>query len=111
MKRYDAIGVIEAQYYPIAVSLLDQALKTSNITFLASENYLGGKLVTLIIGGSIADVSAAIETVKETEKSASLKKALVITNPHPEIMKFIIKKPKQIIKKQAAKKKQPEGDK
>ncbi|MDQ0156866.1 BMC domain-containing protein [Robertmurraya andreesenii] len=93
MKKYEALGVVETQYFTIAMELLDQMCKSSDVEFLASENYLGGRLVTLIIGGSVSDVTVAVDVAKqvaETKANQPLKMALVINNPHAEIMKYII---------------------
>jgi microcompartment protein CcmL/EutN len=93
MKKYEALGVVETQYFTIAMELLDQMLKSADVEFLASEKYLGGRLVTLIVGGSISDVTMAVEAAKmkaEGKEHTPLKMALVITNPHPEIMKYIV---------------------
>lgn len=93
MKKYEALGVVETQYFTIAMELLDQMCKSADVEFLASENYLGGRLVTLIIGGSVSDVTVAVDVAKqvaETKANQPLKMALVINNPHAEIMKYII---------------------
>lgn len=93
MKKYEALGVVETQYFTIAMELLDVICKSSDVEFLASENYLGGRLVTMVFGGSVSDITVAMETAKQaaSEKiNNPLKMALVITNPHPEILKFII---------------------
>jgi len=93
MKKYEALGIIETQYFAVATELLDSVCKASNVEFLTSENYLGGRLVTIIVGGSISDVTVAIETaqLKASEMMNNpLKMAIVITNPHKEIMKYII---------------------
>ncbi|WP_017754436.1 BMC domain-containing protein [Calidifontibacillus oryziterrae] len=93
MKKYEAIGVIEAQYFATAMELLDEICKASNVEFVTSENYLGGRLVTLIVGGSIPDATTAIRLAKqicENKPKNPLKMALVITNPHSEILKFIV---------------------
>ncbi|MEI3607203.1 BMC domain-containing protein [Pseudogracilibacillus sp. SE30717A] len=100
MKKYEAIGVIETQYFPVATEILDHVCKAANIEFLSSEKYLGGRLVSLIIGGSIADVSEAVrvaEQVGESKQGSPLKKAIVITNPHEEILRYIIS-PKEKVK-------------
>jgi ethanolamine utilization protein EutM len=93
MKKYEAIGVVEAQYFTTAMELLDQMCKSADIEFLTSEKYLGGRLVTLIIGGSVSDVTVAVSVAEQTAKAMEknpLKSALVITNPHAEIMKYIV---------------------
>lgn len=93
MNRYEAIGVIETQYFTIASEILDAVCKGANVEFLSSENYLGGRLVSLIIGGSVSDIKAAIEIARqvcEGKPGNPLKMALAIMNPHEEIMKFIV---------------------
>ena len=89
----EAIGAIEVKGFVNAVEALDNMLKTSSITYLNSEKTLGGKLVTMIICGKVADVKQALESVKEDKIiSPFLKSAIIITNPHSEILKFIISK-------------------
>lgn len=100
MKQYEAIGVVEAQYFAVAMELLDEMCKSANVEFLASENYLGGRLVSLIIGGGFSDVTAAIEVVKQVcqqKESNPLKMALVISKPHSEIMKYILPTTKDVL--------------
>ncbi|TCJ03963.1 BMC domain-containing protein [Cytobacillus praedii] len=93
MTNYEALGVIETQYFTVAMELLDQMCKTSDVELLASENYLGGRLVTLIVGGSFSDVDVAVQAAKQAAEHKAnnpLKMALVISNPHSEIMKYIV---------------------
>lgn len=89
---YDAIGVVEVSFYANAVYLLDVMEKAAQIEFLISEKLLGGRLVTLIIGGTTSGVGAAVEAVRSAGKAMiknPVKVAIVISNPHPEIMKFV----------------------
>lgn len=65
MKKYEAIGVVETQYFTYAMELLDKMCKTSNVEFLTSEKELGGRLVSVIVGGKVSDVTAAVQTAKE----------------------------------------------
>lgn len=93
MKSYEAIGVVEAQHFATALELVDEMCKTSHVQLLGAEKYLGGRLVTLIVGGSIASVTAAVEAAREVcakKLRNPLKMSLVIPKPHAEIMKFII---------------------
>lgn len=93
MKNYEALGVVETQYFTVAMELLDQMCKSSDVELLASENYLGGRLVTLIVGGSFSDVDVAVQAAQraaENKVNNPLKMALVISNPHSEIMKYIV---------------------
>lgn len=86
-----SIGVVEIFSFTVAVELLDEMLKTSNVTLLNSERVLGGALVTLIIEGETSDVAVAIEKVREdSERQSFVKNAVIINNPHDEILKFII---------------------
>lgn len=124
MKRYEAIGVIETQYFTVAMEILDHVCKTANIEFLSSEKYLGGRLVSLVVGGSISDVTEAISAARlvgESKQNSPLKKALIITNPHEEILRYIIspktevlktaqKKTKKRVTKKAKADKKPEED-
>ncbi|SER41596.1 Carboxysome shell and ethanolamine utilization microcompartment protein CcmL/EutN [Gracilibacillus ureilyticus] len=106
MKKYEAIGVIETKYFAVGMEMLDQVSKTAAVEFLSSQNQLGGKLVSIMIGGSISDVTLAIETAKqvnERKTDSPLKNAVVITNPHEEILRFVVPQPKQVAKKRPAK--------
>lgn len=107
MKTYDAFGVVETQYFAVAIEMLDRMCKVSNVELVNSEKYLGGRLVTLIVGGGISDVNAAVEEVRRLgeEQPSALKMALVIPNPHEEITRYIISpsKPKPRRKKRTKK--------
>jgi microcompartment protein CcmL/EutN len=64
-------------------------LKTANVRLIHTEKRLGGRLVTLVIAGSVSAVTAAVNA---GEASASaLGKVYgceVIASPHPEVTKF-----------------------
>ncbi|NSL52146.1 BMC domain-containing protein [Calidifontibacillus erzurumensis] len=104
MKVVEAIGIVELQYFTYALEIADQMMKAAGVELLKSENYLGGRLVSLVIGGSISDVKTAIEVAKETCESKQqnpLKMAVLITNPHREILKFIVSSEKEDEKNQS----------
>ncbi|WP_374724560.1 BMC domain-containing protein [Calidifontibacillus erzurumensis] len=104
MKVVEAIGIVELQYFTYALEVADQMMKAAGVELLRSENYLGGRLVSLVIGGSISDVKTAIEAAKETCESKQqnpLKMAVLITNPHREILKFIVSSEKEDEKNQS----------
>lgn len=93
MKKFEALAVVEIRYYTHALEVLDHMCKATSVEFLCSENTLGGRLVTLIASGSIAEATDAVDAVKELcshKENNPLKMALVITNPHQEIMKYIV---------------------
>ncbi|WP_167553311.1 BMC domain-containing protein [Evansella clarkii] len=92
MADYEAVGLVEVKYFTIASQLLDAMCKGSNVDFLSSENYLGGRLVTLVIGGSISEVQGALEIAKHVNPEITadyLKGAVLISNPAPEIMNYL----------------------
>ncbi|MCL1951171.1 MAG: BMC domain-containing protein [Turicibacter sp.] len=88
MAKVDSIGIVEVQHFAKALEVLDLMCKSAAIKLLGHENYLGGRLVILTIGGKIDQVQAAIEAVSGRELP-DVKSALCITNPHGEIMKYI----------------------
>lgn len=99
MKTFEAIGVIEIQYFTFALEVADGMTKAANVQIITSENYLGGRLVSLVIAGSIPDVNAAIEVAEnicERKPKNPLKMAVLISNPHPEILKFILPQKKEV---------------
>ncbi|WP_019424159.1 BMC domain-containing protein [Paenibacillus sp. OSY-SE] len=105
MMSYDAIGVIEARYFATALEMTDAMSKAAQVEWLASENYLGGKLVTVVVGGDIANVKAAVEAAEAVcagKADNPLANAAVILKPHAEIMKFIVPSSGQELDKMAA---------
>ncbi|NGP61574.1 BMC domain-containing protein [Paenibacillus thiaminolyticus] len=90
---YDAIGVIEARYFATALEMTDAMSKAAQVEWLASEKALGGRLVTIVIGGDVANVKAAVEAAKAVcagKADNPLAHAAVILKPHAEIMKFVM---------------------
>lgn len=94
MREYEAIGVVEVKHFTTALRVADAMCKSSDVTLLASEKTLGGRLVTIIVGGSIGNVNESVEIAKFTceGREELLKMAITISRPHKEIMKFIIPK-------------------
>ena len=85
-----AIGLVELQALVAAIHCLDVMLKTADVEFVAVERRLGGRLVTLVIRGSVSAVTAAVEAgAKAAEELGHLKAHEVIARPHPEILKFL----------------------
>jgi len=90
---YDAIGVVEVSFYSNAVYLLDVMEKAAEIEFLTAEKLLGGRLVTLIVGGTTSEVDAAVHAANlagENMVNNPVKVAITISNPNSEIMKYVI---------------------
>lgn len=57
-----SLGFIEVSGVVAAVDALDIMCKTSSVSFVAWERRLGGRLVTVIVEGSVSDVTEAVET-------------------------------------------------
>jgi hypothetical protein len=92
MNNPEAIGVVETLFYTTALELTDLMCKTAPVELLGMEKDLGGRLVTVIVGGSVSSVSAAVEAARSHcagRPGNPLKMALAIARPHPEILKFI----------------------
>lgn len=84
-----SIGLLEVSGMVAAVTALDAMCKAAEVRLIHSEKRLGGRLVTLIIKGSISAVQAALDAGEPA--AAPLGKVhgnAVIANPHGEIMKY-----------------------
>ena len=56
-----AIALLEVQALVAAITGLDAMLKAANVQFVCSEKRLGGKLVTVVVEGSVSAVTAALD--------------------------------------------------
>lgn len=85
-----SLGLVEVSSLGNAIMMLDDMLKAADVEFVAVERKLGGRLVTIVVRGSISSVTASVEAGKAfAQKAGCLKAAEVIARPHPEILKFI----------------------
>lgn len=85
-----AYGFVEIPSTTAAIGALDIMLKTADVEFVTWEKKLGGRLVTIIIQGSISDVTMAIEAAEHNGiKKPSV--TVVIANPHEEIVRLVKK--------------------
>lgn len=81
-------GFIEITGVVAAVDALDIMCKTADVSLASWERKLGGRLVTMIIEGSVEDVTQAISTASAN----AIKKPVsygVIANPHEEIRRLV----------------------
>jgi ethanolamine utilization protein EutM len=81
-------GFIEITGVTAAIDALDIMCKTAGVTLVTWERKLGGRLVTIVVQGS---VSAVIEAV-DAAAAQAIKKPVtqaVIANPHEEIRKMV----------------------
>lgn len=83
-----AVGFIELPNFADAVEALDLMLKTADVRLLTRETSLGGRLVTLVIEGSVSAVGAAVDAAK-AGAAGNIVASAVIANPHLELQKLI----------------------
>ncbi|MDR1655341.1 MAG: BMC domain-containing protein [Treponema sp.] len=85
-----ALGVLDVQFFPNAVLALDNMLNHGMVELVSIKKYLGGRIVTLIVGGSSSDAKAAVDAAREQFSGCpALKNSAVITNPHQELFRFL----------------------
>ena len=73
-----------------AIAGLDAMVKTADVKLIHVEKRLGGRLVTVVVEGSVSAVTAALEAGKAAAAEVgNVKLCEVIARPHPEIMKFL----------------------
>lgn len=90
--KMNAIGVIEVNFFTNSVVVLDEMLKNSDVEIVSCHKCLGGRMVTSVVAGETSAVKSAIEaaeTAKEIVGEKNVKVAVMISNPHPEIIKLL----------------------
>ena len=83
-----ALGFIEVSGVVAAVDALDIMCKSSNVEFVTCERKLGGRMVTVVITGSVSDVAEAIECAKRQGR-VPIPASNVIANPHSETVRMV----------------------
>jgi len=81
-------GFFEVPSTTAAIDAIDIMCKTADVEFVTWEKKLGGRLVTVIIQGSVSAVTQAIEVAADK----AIKKPVahvVIANPHEEIVRLV----------------------
>ena len=83
-----AFGLLEIQGFE-KIEGLDTMLKTSDVSIIHTEKRLGGRLVTLIIKGSVSAVAEAVSAGETAAaKLGKVYGRAVIPSPHGEVAKF-----------------------
>ncbi len=84
-----SLGILEVQGLVASIEGLDAMLKTSDVRLIHTEKRLGGRLVTLIVTGSVSAVRAAIESGKaQASVLGEIFGCECIARPHKELLKF-----------------------
>ena len=84
-----AIALLEVQAMVTAIVGLDAMVKAADVKLIHVEKRLGGRLVTLVVEGSVSAVQAAAEAGKAAAEVGPVKLCEVIARPHEEVMKFL----------------------
>ena len=85
-----AIALLELQAMVAAIAGLDAMLKAADVRLIHVEKRLGGRLVTIVVDGTISDVTAAAQAGKAAAAQVGkVKLCEVIARPHPQITKFL----------------------
>ena len=85
-----AIALLEVQAMSAAIEGLDAMLKAADVRLIHVEKRLGGRLVTVVVDGTVLAVTAAAEAGREAAaRVGNVKLCEVIARPHPEITKFL----------------------
>ncbi len=93
-----ALGFIEVSGVTAAVDALDIMCKSANVELVTWERKLGGRMVTVIITGSVSDVTEAIECAKASCE-APICASNVIANPHDETVRMVKLSAQRLAKK------------
>ncbi len=83
-----SLGFVEVSGVSAAIDAVDIMCKSADVELLSWERKLGGRLVTVIITGSISAVNAAVENAV----AHCIKKPCahaVIANPHSETVRLV----------------------
>ena len=85
-----AIALLEVQAMSAAIEGLDAMLKAADVRLIHVEKRLGGRLVTVVVDGTVSAVTAAAEAGREAAaRVGNVKLCEVSARPHPEITKFL----------------------
>ena len=85
-----AIALLEVQAMVTAIVGLDAMIKAANVKLIHVEKRLGGRLVTVVVEGSVSAVTAAAAAGRAAaEQVGNVKLCEEIARPHSEVMKFL----------------------
>ena len=85
-----ASALLEVQALVASIAGLDAMCKAANVSLIHVEKRLGGRLVTVVVEGSVSAVTAAAEAgAKAAAEVGKVKLCEVIARPHPDIMRFL----------------------
>ncbi len=96
----ESYGLIEVTGVVAAVDCLDAMTKAAEVHLKTWERKLGGRLVTIIVGGSVADVKAAVEAAYNicSVNGHNMAASGVIAAPCEETQKMVALSAKRLAK-------------
>ena len=83
----NALGLVEVPSVTAAFDCLDIMCKTASVEFVTWERKLGGRLVTIIVTGSVDAVTSAVEATAQAVKKPVAR--AVIARPHEETQRLV----------------------
>ena len=85
-----AIALLEVQAMVTAIVGLDAMIKAADVKLIHVEKRLGGRLVTVVVEGSVSAVQAAADAGRAAAAEVgNVKLCEVIARPHPDVMRFL----------------------
>ncbi|MBR7096025.1 MAG: BMC domain-containing protein [Clostridia bacterium] len=85
-----AIALLEVQALVAAIAGLDAMVKAADVRLIHVEKRLGGRLVTVVVEGTVSAVEAAAAAgAAAAAKVGNVKLCEVIARPHPDVMRFL----------------------
>ena len=93
-------GLIEVSGVVAAIDSLDAMCKAAEVKLVTWERKLGGRLVTIIVEGTVSDVKAAVEAAAHICKVNDhiLAASGIIASPCEEVRKLAAKSAKRLQK-------------
>ena len=83
----NALGLVEVPSVTAAIDCLDIMCKTASVEFVTWERKLGGRLVTVIVTGSVDAETSAVEATAQAVKKPVAR--AVIARPHEETQRLV----------------------
>lgn len=91
-------GLIEVSGVVAAIDSLDAMCKAAEVSLVTWERKLGGRLVTIIVEGSVSDVKAAVEAATgiAVENHHILAASGIIAAPSEETRRMVARSAKRL---------------
>ena len=90
MENLQALGMVETKGLIGSIEAADAMVKAADVKLIHVEKRLGGRLVTVVVEGSVSAVQAAAEAGRAAASAVgNVKLCEVIAHPHPDLTKFL----------------------